>query len=76
MRAFKQLADANGFRHSHRPLERDEPIPALPSLLDQIVQLSHAAQIADAASEADNDEWSQDCVVMDDEDDEGDSPIA
>jgi len=54
----RPTSEALGFRHTRRPLQAGEHIPAMPTLLDQIAQLNAMAMVADVDGEADNDDWS------------------
>lgn len=63
----RPTSEALGFRHTHRPLQAGEHIPAMPSLIDQIAQINAMAHVADADGDADNDNWSG--MAVDDEDD-------
>jgi hypothetical protein len=63
----RPTSETLGFRHHRRPLKSDERIPAMPSLLDQIVQINAMTMVAEADGGADNDSW-QDADRDDDED--------
>ena len=65
----RPTSEALGFRHTHRPLQAGEHIPAMPSLIDQIAQINAMAHVAEADGEADNDNWSGPAVEDDDRDD-------
>jgi hypothetical protein len=61
----RPTSDALGFRHTRRPLQAGEPIPVMPSLIDQIAQINAMTLVADAGGDADNDSM----VDTDDADD-------
>ncbi|MBP6097394.1 MAG: hypothetical protein KBF58_13595 [Methyloversatilis sp.] len=65
----RPTSEALGFRHTHRPLQAGEHIPAMPSLMDQIAQINAMAHVAEADGDADNDNWSGQAVGVDEEDD-------
>lgn len=65
----RPTSEALGFRHTHRQLKAGEPIPAMPSLLDQIAQINAMALIAEADGEADNDSWTESLEDIDDDTD-------
>lgn len=63
----RPTSETLGFRHTHRPLQAGEHIPAMPSLIDQIAQINAMAHVAEADGDAGNDSWSGQ-AVGDDED--------
>ncbi|WP_026224374.1 hypothetical protein [Methyloversatilis thermotolerans] len=60
MSLSRPSSEVLGFRHSHRPLKSGESIPSMPSLFDQISQLSATAAVVAPEGDADNDSWIDD----------------
>jgi hypothetical protein len=68
----RPTSETLGFRHTRRPLQAGEHIPAMPSLIDQITQIHAMAHVAEAGGDADNDNWSGRAIEGDDQDDNDD----
>jgi hypothetical protein len=68
----RSTSEALDFRHARRTLQAGEPIPAMPSLLDQIAQINAMALIAKADGAAHNDDWAAVDAPSSNDDSDGD----
>lgn len=64
MLAREKESSAMRFRQLSRPLKQGEPLPRLPSLIEQVMACRFEASVPEAQDEGDDDEWDDELDVL------------